>query len=1037
MTAHDESAAPVGDALDAALAHAAHVLPAQGPIGVFIHHNTLHAYQHLPFHEAIAAASAELGVSGYLPESEYRRHRQRGRIARRDLEAVLARRAAAQAADAAAPLSRARIKRISVLFGVPEEEPVFIRWQLAELGATHKLRADVPDELREALAMRTEDWLLEADGTDEVAQSVVETLGLRSVEALRAAFTADRGRVTAEALWAACRGRTYPARPLDAADVAARTGKDRTHRDLLRAATGEDAADLVDPLLVRFCAAYLDEGMAHWSMPPELRDQGMWPAFVALYSQRGAPHPVWMRGLAAELVQHAAAGRTAREVVGLALEELGVPRDSCTNYVVRVLLALPGWAGMVSRLEQLPSDRGPDAPAASLLDYLAIRLVLSRYALRDIAERRLGYTGPLSGLRGLVTRMVRDAARAPGRAEEDALAQAWRLFHLAQLDGVAAPDVVALNDVDVARVIAELDRFDSLERRKLFHEAYEAHHRDEVLAGLAANLERPLEQRIAAAPSVQVLCCFDDREESFRRALEETDPSIATYGLGGFFGFAMDYRGLDEGQAAPRCPVLLTPGHIVTEVAHPDHVDAANARQRRRTQWARLKRDMSSGTRSLVRGLLLVPVFGALAFVGLLGRILFPRAYGSASARLLRRLLPEPLTVLTARREEEAVFDGLKASGFTVREQADRVAAQLENTGLLSGFARLIVLLGHGSSSVNNPHRSAYDCGACGGRHGDASARLFAEAANRPEVRVLLRQRGIDLPDSVWFIGGMHDTASDAIRLADLDQVPETFRADLARIVATLDTVRALSAQERCRRLESAPRDPSPRRALAHVEARAQDLGEPRPELGHVTNAVCVIGRRAMTRGLFLDRRAFVISYDASTDPHGSVLERLLVAVGPVGAGINLEYYFSCVDNERLGAGTKLPHNLVALLGVMDGAMSDLRTGLPKQMIEIHEPVRLLLAIEAETAHLLGICERREDVRELVVNGWVRLVAVHPETGHMMLFEDGAFVPYEPPKLKVPVVASSHAWYRGQADSLPPAIIDASVAKKVHRAVAA
>jgi len=1037
MSAHDESAAPVDDALDAALAHAAHVLPAQGPIGVFIHHNTLHAYQHLPFHEAIAAASAELGVSGYLPEADYRKHRQRGRIARRDIEAVLARRPAAQAPDAATPLSRARIERIALLHGVPDDEPVFVRWQIAERGATRDLRADVPDELREALAMRTEDWLLEADATDAVAQSVVGTLGLRSVEALRAAFTMDRGRVTAEALWAACRGRTYPARPLDAADVAARTGKDRTHRDLLRAATGEDSVDLVDPVLVRFCAAYLDEGMAHWSMPPELRAGGMWPAFVALYAQHGAPHPVWMRGLATELAEHAAAGRLAREVVGLALDDLGVPRESCASYVVRVLLALPGWSGMVSRLEQVGADRAPDAPPVALLDYLAIRLVLSRYALRDIAERRLGYTGPLAGLRGLVTRLVRDAARAPGRAEDDALAQAWRLFHLAQLDGVAAPDVVAMSTVDVARVIDELDRFDGLERRKLFHEAYEAHHRDEVLAGLAANLARPLDERVAAAPSAQVLCCFDDREESFRRALEETDPSIATYGLGGFFGFAMDYRGLDEGQAAPRCPVLLTPGHVVTEVAHPDHVDAADARQRRRTTLARLKRDMSSGTRSLVRGLLLAPVFGALAFVGLIGRILFPRAYGSASARLVRTLLPEPLTVLTARREEEAIFDGLKASGFTVREQADRVAAQLENIGLLSGFARLVVLLGHGSSSVNNPHRSAYDCGACGGRHGDASARLFAEAGNRPEVRVLLRQRGIELPDSVWFVGGMHDTATDAIRLADLDQVPETHRADLARIVATLDTVRALSAQERCRRLESAPRDPSPRRALAHVEARAQDLAEPRPELGHVTNAVCVIGRRAMTRGLFLDRRAFVISYDASTDPQGSVLERLLVAVGPVGAGINLEYYFSCVDNERLGAGTKLPHNLVALLGVMDGAMSDLRTGLPKQMIEIHEPVRLLLAVEAETEHLLGICARREDVRELVVNGWVRLVAVHPETGHMMLFEDGAFVPYEPPRLKVPVVATSHAWYRGQPDFLPPAIIDASVAKKVHRALAA
>src|SRR5262249_14376712 len=124
--------------------------------------------------------------------------------------------------------------------------------------------------------------------------------------------------------------------------------------------------------------------------------------------------------------------------------------------------------------------------------------------------------------------------------------------------------------------------------------------------------------------------------------------------------------------------------------------------------------------------------------------------------------------------------------------------------------------------------------------------------------------------------------------------------------------------------------------------------------------------------------------------------ERTLVAATPVGAGINLEYYFSHVDNERYGAGSKLPHNITGLFGVMSGHASDLRTGLPRQMIEIHEPVRLLVIVEAAPERLLEIASRQVEMRELVVKRWVQLVSLHPETGAMLLFTDRGFVPFQP-----------------------------------------
>ena len=130
-----------------------------------------------------------------------------------------------------------------------------------------------------------------------------------------------------------------------------------------------------------------------------------------------------------------------------------------------------------------------------------------------------------------------------------------------------------------------------------------------------------------------------------------------------------------------------------------------------------------------------------------------------------------------------------------------------------------------------------------------------------------LRERGIDIPADTWFIGGYHDTCSDDVELYDLEALPATHQADLDRIRESLDKARARNAHERARRFESCPVDASPDAALRHVEERSEHLAEPRPEYGHCTNAVCIVGRRSLTRGLFLDRRAFLVSYDADQDP--------------------------------------------------------------------------------------------------------------------------------------------------------------------------
>jgi len=209
------------------------------------------------------------------------------------------------------------------------------------------------------------------------------------------------------------------------------------------------------------------------------------------------------------------------------------------------------------------------------------------------------------------------------------------------------------------------------------------------------------------------------------------------------------------------------------------------------------------------------------------------------------------------------------------------------------------------------------------------------------------------------------------------------------------------------------------------VQARAVDLGQPRPECGHATNAYAIVGRRERTRGLFLDRRAFLVSYDPAADPDGAILGKVLGAVVPVGAGINLEYYFSYVDPTNYGCGTKLPHNITGLIGVMDGHASDLRTGLPWQMVEIHEPVRLLAVIEAEPATVATVMARDPAVAQLVQNGWIQAVVWSPSTGVMHEFVDGGFRPYRVDSRRLPTVRTSAEFYRGQIDSLGYARTDA------------
>ncbi|GIV99157.1 MAG: UPF0753 protein [Roseiflexus sp.] len=686
-----------------------------------------------------------------------------------------------------------------------------------------------------------------------------------------------------------------------------------TVADVAREITGVNWADIVTDSISAWAGAYFDLGQSYWRSP--WKPMSAYAAWRAEATYDRTPHIRGAQGFHQALRE---LPESAMETIIAAVEMLHIPADGLEAYLHRLLLTIHGWAGYARYLRwEAELYGGADH---TLTDLLAIRLVWEVALWRSFASR--------------------------------GMAEAWR---------TRSHELVGDQlDAALQRAIAG-----DLLLQRAFEKAYQRQ--------LFSCLGTPKPVKHATRKRAQAAFCIDVRSEIFRRALETVTDEIETIGFAGFFGFPIEYVPLAETRGGAQCPVLLTPQFVIAESvggASETEVTAVIEKRALNQRVAKVWRMFKFGP---------VSCFGFVGPVGLAYvRKLLLDTLG------ITRPVPHPATFGLDARTRERVKPSLepraiggRTTGMSPEQRVNVAEGALKAMSLTSNFARLVLLAGHGSTTVNNPHATGLDCGACGGHTGEANVRVAVQILNDPAARTGLKVRGIVIPDDTVFVAGLHDTTTDDVTIFDKNDIPASHADDLRRLEADLAAAGRLARAERAALLKIDPKG----NIDGAVRQRSRDWSQVRPEWGLAGCAAFIAAPRDRTAGAKLDGRSFLHNYDWRQDEGFGVLELIMTAPMIVASWINLQYYGSTVDNRVFGSGNKTLHNVVGTLGVLEGNSGDLRVGLPWQSVHdgeryVHEPMRLHVMIEAPIEAMTAIIARHEQVRQLLDNGWLYLFAL-------------------------------------------------------------
>lgn len=490
---------------------------------------------------------------------------------------------------------------------------------------------------------------------------------------------------------------------------------------------------------------------------------------------------------------------------------------------------------------------------------------------------------------------------------------------------------------------------DILFRELIMQDAYDLAHENSLIRKFRENKKAKVK---SVNPKAQAIFCIDVRSEIIRRNIESHDPEIETIGFAGFFGFPINYKPIGFTEGRNQCPALIPSGPVVLEsITNDSELKRQTLQKKIKDQYARTIKYFKTGAISAYS---YVSPLGIFYLPGMLKRTFGKKSKPEINGRLHQT---EPLDL----------------SHVTLEQKIDMAASSLTNMGLREKLSPIVMLVGHGSTSINNPHASGLDCGACGGHSGKMNAITGAQVFNDPQVRKGLESKGISIPQETTFVAGVHDTTSDEISIYYTEEITSEQMEVLRDISNTFENASMASRTERALRFQNIDGA-----VQSDLPSRGSDWSQIRPEWGLAGCSSFVVGSRKHTQSIPMNGKSFLHNYDHKNDSDLKILESIMTAPMVVTSWINLQYYASVTDNKNFGAGNKTLHNVTSGIGVLEGGGGDLRTGLPIQSIHDgkeyqHLPQRLCVFIEAPTENINSILQKHPNIQALFDHKWITL----------------------------------------------------------------
>ncbi len=536
------------------------------PMQTFIHHNPLHGLEHLPFGKAIDEATRFLGGQGYLPNTEYRRYHQEGRITQDAIDDAL------------------RGKSDNQLIAIGNRK-------ISHLEA---LRAML------------------INGTGYTAPDVASALLQEYQDDNEVKTLIDRLRALSES--------NPPTFSFN--DHAATEQKELASTYILSAWCDQTLSttvqDLMNYELIKWLGAFLDEGHAAWPMPfREKTFYGGWKA-IAQDDRSGSVLgiPQWQSKVQ-QLPDR------PEDAILESLEAMAIPRELWIDYFTMHFAQLSGWAGFIKWRSEQSDYHWQNANRIDLIKYLAVRLFYEQELVALACQVKLGIPGTYPSIQsylkshptgyglykewkltGLPARVVEDlglshfvqhplpidaldqsAVRIREtwqsiRREQDIHQKALIALHLAKSLDCSVKELVTSPQETLVRLLEWVLQFPESQHGPIWLKAFELSFIKDFLPGFSPNLQKlgkideSEEQPAESRPLAQGIFCIDVRSEGFRRHFEEVGGN-ETFGFAGFFGVPLSYQGFGSELETDQCPVLLKPKHVIKEIPRAYQAKAA------------------------------------------------------------------------------------------------------------------------------------------------------------------------------------------------------------------------------------------------------------------------------------------------------------------------------------------------------------------------------------------------------------------------------------------------------------------------------